>query len=146
MAINKTIAHQNPENSTKATRQLGLFAERTLWIQAGIKGFEIFTPQNGSVVDAIICRPGTRPVKIQVKTAKMQPTGKAMTMVRKSNNAHYEKTDFDIVALFIREFERFHFARWDKVDVVKYSFEVSRKTLNNWEVIDDFINERSGVR
>ena len=119
---------------------VGEIAEKIFWLQASMKGYELFTPHNSSVIDAIITKLGRKPVRIQIKVSTMNDKGVLIARPRRTYNKLYKKNYFDVYAFYVREFERFYFVKSDEVNSSYFQFKADRNILNNWQVIE-MLNE-----
>lgn len=119
---------------------VGEIAEKIFWLQASMKGYEVFTPHNSSVVDVIVTKLGRKPVRIQIKVSTMNNRGVLIVRPRRFSGELYKKNYFDAYAFYVREFERFYFVKSDEVNSSYFQFKADRNILNNWEVIE-MLNE-----
>lgn len=123
----------------------GSYSEAVFASEAVKRGWYVYTTSVGhsEPADAIIFRPPERPILIQIKTATRRVDRKNAYCIytgrgRGSKEA-YKKGDFDVLAAWIPDQEKFIF--WSFADIrgrVKITYYgSSTRQPGNWEVLDD---------
>jgi hypothetical protein len=134
--------------------QAGTLAEMALAKAAIQRGYTVFFPIGHSTkADLILHKNSRKPITVQVKKAAYQKEGgsfKAMIGAgRPSCSANpknyglrytrYAAGDFDIMAIYIAEIDKFYFFELrEKAGISTINIRPDIHTMDNWQVIDDY--------
>ena len=125
----------------------GDISESIFATQALRRGWWVYT-SNGHArpADAIVVRPPMRPISIQIKTATVYPDredtyGVMVCRGKGPVKVSYLKGDFDILAAWLPDVEKFVFWRFDEIAERKKIYYSPRRHRqpDNWDLFETLV-------
>jgi len=120
----------------------GTSAEVRFNIEADGRGWKVYVPLgHAHATDIVILRPKKRPACIQIKTATYYPRRDAYgvsTSRGSKNKKIYARGDFQILAAWLPDRQKFVFWRFDEIrkrKKINYTPRLHRQP-DNWDLLD----------